>query len=101
MAEDVAKSKEENELIQKETADLEVKYEELQKECAEKMELMTTQLGEQDGKQSGIEDTLTTQIDNQAEELKKQVEAYKEQTKVKVEEEKQLLNVLKEYKAKY
>ena len=29
MAEDVAKSKEENELIQKETADLEVKYEEL------------------------------------------------------------------------
>ena len=65
------------------------------------MELMTTQLGEQDGKQSGIEDTLTTQIDNQAEELKKQVEAYKEQTKVKVEEEKQLLNVLKEYKAKY
>lgn len=65
------------------------------------MELMTKQLGEQDGKQSGIEDTLTTQIDTQAEELKKQVEAYKEQTKVKIEEEKQLLKVLKEYKAKY
>ena len=46
MAEDVAKSREENELIQKETADLEKKHEELQKECAEKMELMTTQLGE-------------------------------------------------------
>lgn len=66
MAEDVSKSREENELIQKETADLEVKYEELQKECSEKMELMTQQLGEQDGKQSGIEDTLTTQIDTQA-----------------------------------
>lgn len=101
MSEDVAKSREENELIQKETADLQVKYEELQKECTEKMELMTTQLGEQDGKQSGIEDTLTTQIDTQAEELKKQVEAYKEQTKIKVDEEKQLIGVLKEYKAKY
>jgi len=29
MSEDVAKSKEENELIQKETADLQIKYEEL------------------------------------------------------------------------
>jgi hypothetical protein len=65
------------------------------------MEMMSTQLSEQDGKQSNIEDTLTTQIDNQAEELKKQVEAYREQTKVKVEEEKQLITVLKEYKAKY
>ena len=65
------------------------------------MELMTQQLGEQDGKQSGIEDTLTSQIDTQALELKKQVDAYKEQTKLKIEEEKQLIKVLKEYKAKY
>jgi len=44
---------------------------------------------------------LTTQIDTQAEELKKQVEAYKEQTKLKIEEEKQLVAVLKDYRAKY
>ena len=62
---------------------------------------MSTQLGEQSGKQEDIESTLTTQIDTQAEELKKQVEAYKEQTKVKHEEEKQMINVLKEYKAKF
>ena len=42
MAEDVAKSREENELIMKETSELEGKYEDLKKECAEKMELMTT-----------------------------------------------------------
>jgi len=101
MAEDVARSKEENELIQKETEDLEGKYEELRKECSEKMEMMSKQLEEQDGKSAGIEDTLTTQINTQAEEIKKQVEAYKEQTKLKVEEEKQLVQVLKDYKAKY
>ena len=44
---------------------------------------------------------MTTQIDTQAEELKKQVEAYKEQTKLKIEEEKQLVTVLKDYRAKY
>ena len=44
---------------------------------------------------------MTTQIDTQAEELKKQVEAYKEQTKLKIEEEKQLVAVLKDYRAKY
>ena len=56
---------------------------------------------EQDGKSTSITDTLETQIDNQAEELQKQVAAYKEQTLVKIEEEKQLLGVLKEYKQKY
>ena len=43
---------------------------------------------EQDGKSTSITDTLETQIDNQAEELQKQVAAYKEQTLVKIEEEK-------------
>lgn len=87
MAEDVEKSKEENEILKKETADLEAKYEDLKKECNEKMEMMTAQLIEQDGKQENIHSTLTTQIDSQAEELKKQVEAYKEQTKIKIGEE--------------
>lgn len=41
MAEDVDRSKEENDLIRKETEDLTGKYEELKKECTEKMELMT------------------------------------------------------------
>ncbi len=101
MADDVGRSKEENEMIAKETEDLTVKYEDLKKECIEKMELMTTQMSEQDGKSTSIEDTLNVQINTQAEEIKKQVEAYKEQTKIKVEEEKSLINVLKEYKAKY
>ena len=59
MADDVAKSKEENNLIKTETEDLESKYEALQKECAEKIELMTKQMEEQDDKQGSIEDTLT------------------------------------------
>ena len=42
MSEDVAKSREENELIMKETAELKGKYEDLKTECAEKMELMST-----------------------------------------------------------
>ena len=62
---------------------------------------MKTQLEEQGGKQDSIETTLGTQIDTQAEEIKKQVEVYKEQTKAKLEEEKQMINVLKEYKQKY
>lgn len=101
MADDVARSKEENDLIRKETEDLDVKFQELAKECQEKMELMDKQIEEQNNKQNGIEDTLTTQIDTQAEELKKQVEAYKEQTKLKLDEEQQLISVLKSYKQKY
>ena len=60
MADDVAKSREENQALQKETEELEVKYEDLKKECTEKIELMTTQLDEQGGKQSSIESTLST-----------------------------------------
>lgn len=62
---------------------------------------MDKQIEDQNNKQNGIEDTLTTQIDTQAEELKKQVEAYKEQTKLKLEEEQQLISVLKSYKQKF
>lgn len=101
MAEDVGKSKEENDKLIVETAELEGKYEELKKECADKTELMNTQMNEQDGKSGNISETLETQIDSQAEELQKQVTQYKEQTALKIEEEKQLLTVLKEYKAKY
>lgn len=71
MSDDVAKSKEENDLIKKETEDLEQKYVDLTKECNEKIELMTKQMEDQDTKQSSIEDTLTGQIDKQAEELTK------------------------------
>lgn len=78
MADDVGRSKEENDMIAKETEDLTVKYEDLKKECIEKMELMSTQMSEQDGKSTSIEDTLNVQINTQAEEIKKQVEAYKE-----------------------
>ena len=46
MSSDVAQSKAENDMIKKETDELEVKYEELKKECAEKMALMTTSLEE-------------------------------------------------------
>lgn len=54
MAEDLKASTEENELIKKETADLQMKSEDLKKECTEKMEMMTNQLSEQDGKQEEI-----------------------------------------------
>lgn len=60
MASDVAQSQAENELIRKETDELEAKYAELKKECTEKMALMTQQLDEQDGKHEDIESTLST-----------------------------------------
>ena len=41
MASDVAQSQQENELIRKETDELETKYDELMKECTEKMALMS------------------------------------------------------------
>ena len=62
MADDVERSKEENDMIRKETEDLTVKYQELKQECTEKMELMTKQMEDQDGKSSSIEDTLSEQI---------------------------------------
>ena len=62
---------------------------------------MTKQLEEQGSKQGEIQSTLDEQIDNQAIELAKQVEAYKEQIVVKQNEEKEMVKVLKEYKAKY
>ena len=62
---------------------------------------MTKQLEEQGSKQGEIQSTLDEQIDNQATELAKQVEAYKEQIIVKQNEEKEMVKVLKEYKAKY
>lgn len=46
MAQDVEQSKEENELIRKETEELTQKYEELSKECTEKMQLMQESLAE-------------------------------------------------------
>ena len=74
MASDVSQSQQENEMIRKETDELEQKYEELKKECAEKMELMNSQLNEQDGKHSSIEEALDKQISDQAEEIKNKVE---------------------------
>ena len=49
----------ENDELTKETADLKLKYEDLKKECEEKMELMQKQIAEQDDKQNSIEDTLS------------------------------------------
>ena len=101
MSEDVAKSREENELIRQETETLQTQYADLYAECTEKKELMQKQLAEQESKTSNIEETLHSQITTQAEELKKNVEVYRENTKIKLEEEKQLLKVLTDYKGKF
>ena len=101
MSEDVAKSREENELIRQETETLQAQYADLYAECTEKKELMQKQLAEQESKTSNIEETLHSQITTQAEELKKNVEVYRENTKIKLEEEKQLLKVLTDYKGKF
>ena len=58
MQDDITNHQKENQELIKETADLHVKYEELQKECEEKMGLMSKQVEEQDTKQSSIEETL-------------------------------------------
>ena len=46
MEKDVSQSQEENKQLIVETSDLENKYEDLKKECAEKIELMNTQMSE-------------------------------------------------------
>ena len=65
------------------------------------MEIMSKQLADQGSKQGEIQSSLDEQIDAQATELAKQVEAYKEQIVVKQNEEKEMVKVLKEYKSKY
>lgn len=67
-------------MIRKETNELELKYEGLKMECAEKMELMTTSLEGQDEKHESIELALDTQITSQAEEVKKRAEVYMQET---------------------
>ena len=101
MSSDVAQSKAENDMIKKETDELEIKYEELKLECAEKKAIMITSLEEQDGKQESIEQALDTQISSQAEEVKKRAEVYQLETAKSIAEEEQLFKVLKEYKSKY
>ena len=101
MSSDVAQSKAENDMIKKETDELEIKYEELKLECAEKKAIMIASLEEQDGKQESIEQALDTQISSQAEEVKKRAEVYKLETAKSIAEEEQLFKVLKEYKSKY
>lgn len=54
MSEDVAKSRDENNEITKDTQSLTEKYEELKKETEEKMEIMTNQISEQGSKQGEI-----------------------------------------------
>ena len=78
MSEDLATHVNENTELIKETADLTQKYEDLQKECKEKMQLMTEQMEDSEKKQDSIEQTLTEQIDNQTKQIHEQIQAYKD-----------------------
>ena len=71
------------------------------KEIEEKTKLMDDQIAEKTAASSTIEEDMTKKILGQEEEIRKQVAVYSEQTRIKTEEEKQLVSVLADYKKKY
>ena len=71
------------------------------KEITEKSELMEKQLEEKEQSQSSIEQDMQLKITEQEEEIKKQIEVYSENTKVKREERDELQRVFVDYKDKY
>lgn len=90
-----------NNEIAKENQMLQEKYDDLVKEIEEKSQIMDTQLSEKEKTSGQIEEDMQQKIASQEEEIKKQIQVYKEQTEIKIGEEKELIKVFNDYKAKY
>lgn len=80
---------------------LRTQYEALVKEIEEKSKLMDEQIVEKERTSGTIEDEMSGKIYAQQDEIKKQVLIYQEQTKIKAEEEVELVRVLADYKKKH
>ena len=98
--EDTEKMEQSNEVL-KENESLKEQYEALIKEIAEKAEMMDNQIQEKEKTSGSIEEEMTSKISNQEDEIKKQIEIYRQQNVVKIEEEKELVKVYNDYKKKY
>lgn len=88
-------------LIYKENEDLQAKYEEIKKEIDEKGELMKKQIVEKDEGTAKLTDNLSEQLTTHEEDMKKQIEIYKENIVKKKQEEAELEKVLKEYSERF
>ena len=80
---------------------LRTQYDALVKEIEEKSKLMDEQIVEKERTSGTIEDEMSGKIYAQQDEIKKQVLIYQEQTKIKAEEEVELVRVLADYKKKH
>jgi hypothetical protein len=87
--------------VVRENAQLATQYEALMKEIEEKTKLMDDQIAEKTASTNIIEEDMTKKILTQEEEIRKQVAVYTEKTRIKDEEEAQLVTVLADYKKKY
>ena len=63
--------------------------------------MMDKQIEEKEKTSGSIEEEMTSKISNQEDEIKKQIEVYRQQNVIKIEEEKELVKVYNDYKKKY
>ena len=80
---------------------LEEKYKELLKEIEEKSALMEKELSNKEEGTAKIQEQMTEQLSTQEVDVKKQIEIYSEQAKLKKKEEEEMQKVLNEYKTRY
>lgn len=87
--------------VVRENQQLQTQYDALMKEIEEKSKLMDEQIADKTSSGQNIEEEMTAKILLQEQEIKKQIEVYSAQAKIKTEEEAQLVSVLADYKKKY
>ena len=87
--------------IEKETQKLQENYDDLLTQIKEKEELMDKSLTEKESGKANLKEQMETTLSTQQEQLKKEIEDYREACDKKVKEEQELDNVLKQYRERY
>lgn len=90
-----------NYIIEKETEKLQENYDDLIKQIKEKEELMEKSLSEKETGKVSLKEQMENTLSTQQEQLLKEIQDYKDATDKKNKEEKELDNVLKQYKDRY
>jgi chromosome segregation ATPase len=87
--------------VVEETKNLETQYLDLLKEIEEKTKLMDDEIKNKSESTQSIQGQIKGTIDEKRQEMTSQADAFKKGIVMKIEEEKNLLEILKDYKAKY
>lgn len=88
-------------LMDKESDELEVQYQELLKEIAEKEELMDKSRSEKESTRKTLTEEMQKTLESQGTQLVGDTEKYKEAVKAKKTEEAEYTKMLKEYRERY